>query len=1038
MKNEQKNWWRTWLSFQLVMVCMLLSGVSATYAAVEQTPDKITVSGNVRDNAGEPLIGATVRVKGQSAGTITDVDGNYSLKSVPRTGILEFSYVGMQNKEVPVAGKKTIHVMLTDDALQLEQVVVIGYGSVKKSDVTGAVASVKTEALKQIPSNSVEGLLQGRAAGLQVVNASQDPGAGSTVRIRGGSSLRGSNSPLVVVDGFPLGDAGDLKQINPADIVNMEILKDASASAIYGSRGANGVIMITTKRAKTGTTTVTVRQQVTISQFDSELDLWRDPVMMASLNNESRINGGLDPLYIGKTSSTGVYYPSIEELQTTWTTNTRWDDLVFRDTPVSNNTTATVSSSNDKTNFNLSANYYTDNGMYIKDSYSKGGYNLSIDHNIYDNFKVRFSNILSRGTRNSNGGLAYWRNPIYPVYDDGGDYYLTNASDFGHPMAITDLKKNKSKTLDVISSGALEWQLLPYLKLTTQLNYKYGTSVSDQYYPKKYTEAGTFSNGQGQIDNWEGHNLVSETFANFQKAFDKHDIGAMVGYSYEYYMSRSSGQTAKDFVNESLGNENMGAGNPEKNVITNGYSDNKLISGMLRLNYVYNNKYLLTFTARTDGSSKFGKNNKWAMFPSGAVSWKAHEESFIKNLNVFDELKFRFSYGISGNQGISPYQTLSRYGTDKYYNDGNWVTTIGPGYVSGWTGPGWIYRVWSGIPNPDLKWETTAQSDFGIDMAFLDRRLRVSFDYYDKQTRDLLRERNLALSSGYDKMWVNDGKIQNRGFEVTVDADIIHTKDWKLNGTLIYSRNRNKVLDLGSSLESGLITDPMTGTLFEFSGNNLEQYRDYTNVLAIGQPVNAFYGYKVNGIVQTLDEGVRAGLSGDYANPGEFKYMNLNGDEEITEADKAIIGDPNPDFTASLALSLSWKKFDVSIFLNGVFGQDVVNTKAFGEPSNAPFRWTPDNPTNRYPSLRDGRQVKFSDWWLEDGSFLRVQNLNVGYTFDLPKQSFLSKARLYVNASNLYTFTKFDGYDPEVGLDGIYGGGYPRLRKFTFGLDLTF
>lgn len=1038
MKNEQKNWWRTWLSFQIVMVCMLWSGVSTTYAAVEQTPDKITVSGNVRDNAGEPLIGATVRVKGQSAGTITDVDGNYSLKSVPRTGILEFSYVGMQNKEVPVAGKKTIHVMLTDDALQLEQVVVIGYGSVKKSDVTGAVASVKTEALKQIPSNSVEGLLQGRAAGLQVVNASQDPGAGSTVRIRGGSSLRGSNSPLVVVDGFPLGDAGDLKQINPADIVNMEILKDASASAIYGSRGANGVIMITTKRAKTGTTTVTVRQQVTISQFDTKLDLWRDPVMMASLNNESRINGGLDPLYIGKTSSTGVYYPSIEELQTTWTTNTRWDDLVFRDTPVSNNTTATVSSSNDKTNFNLSANYYTDNGMYIKDSYSKGGYNLSIDHNIYDNFKVRFSNILSRGTRNSNGGLAYWRNPIYPVYDDGGDYYLTNASDFGHPMAITDLQKNKSKTLDVISSGALEWQLLPYLKLTTQLNYKYGTSVSDQYYPKKYTEAGTFSNGQGQIDNWEGHNLVSETFANFQKAFGKHDIGAMVGYSYEYYMSRSSGQTAKDFVNESLGNENMGAGNPEKNVITNGYSDNKLISGMLRLNYVYNNKYLLTFTARTDGSSKFGKNNKWAMFPSGAVSWKAHEESFIKNLNVFDELKLRFSYGISGNQGISPYQTLSRYGTDKYYNDGNWVTTIGPGYVSGWTGPGWIYRVWSGIPNPDLKWETTAQSDFGIDMAFLDRRLRVSFDYYDKQTRDLLRERNLALSSGYDKMWVNDGKIQNRGFEVTVDADIIHTKDWKLNGTLIYSRNRNKVLDLGSSLESGLITDPMTGTLFEFSGNNLEQYRDYTNVLAIGQPVNAFYGYKVNGIVQTLDEGVRAGLSGDYANPGEFKYMNLNGDEEITEADKTIIGDPNPDFTASLALSLSWKKFDVSIFLNGVFGQDVVNTKAFGEPSNAPFRWTPDNPTNRYPSLRDGRQVKFSDWWLEDGSFLRVQNLNVGYTFDLPKQSFLSKARLYVNASNLYTFTKFDGYDPEVGLDGIYGGGYPRLRKFTFGLDLTF
>ena len=1035
MKNESKSWWHVFLSWQIMALCMFFSNIPVSYA---QSPDKITVAGCVKDAAGDFLIGATVQVKGISGGTITDIDGNYILKDVPRTATLVFSYVGMQNKEVPVNGKSTINVTLLDDALQLEQVVVIGYGSVKKSDVTGSVTSVKTEALKEIPANSVEGLLQGRAAGLQVINSSQDPGAGATVRIRGGSSLRGSNAPLVVVDGFPLGDAGDLKQINPSDIVNMEILKDASASAIYGSRGANGVIMITTKRAKTGTTNITVRQQITLSQFDTKLDLWRDPVLMASLNNESRINGGLDPLYVGKVSSTGVYYPSVEELQTTWTTNTRWDDLVFRDTPVSNNTTATISSSNDRTVFNLSANFYTDNGMYIKDDYTKGGYNLSVDHNIYDNFKVRFSNILSRGVRNANGGLSYWRNPIYPVYDENGDYYLTNASDFSHPMAITDLQKNETKSLDVISSVALEWQLFPFLKLTSQLNYKFGKSVSDRYYPKKYTEAGEFSNGQAEIENWEGHNLVSETFANFQKKFDKHDIGAMVGYSYEYYMSRSSGLTGKDFVNEALGNENMGAGNPEKNEIWNGYSDNKLVSGMFRLNYVYDNKYLLTLTARADGSSKFGKNNKWAMFPSGAVSWKAHEESFIKNLNVFDELKFRFSYGISGNQGISPYQTLSRYGTDKYYNDGSWATTIGPGYVSGWTGPGWIYRVWSGIPNPDLKWETTAQADFGIDMAFLNRRLRVSFDYYDKQTSDLLRERNLALSSGYDKMWVNDGKIQNRGFEVTVDADILQTKDWQLSGTLIYSRNRNKVKDLGNTLESGLVTDPMTGMLFEYSGNSLEQYRDYTNILAIGQPVNVFYGYKVDGIVQTLNEGIDAGLSGDYANPGEFKYMNLNGDSEISEADKTIIGDPNPDFTASLALNLSWKKFDVSVFLNGVFGQDVLNTKAFGEPSNSPLRWTPDNPTNKYPSLRDGRQVKISDWWIGDGSFLRVQNLNIGYTFDLPKKSFLSKARIYMNASNLYTFTKFKGYDPEVGLDGVYSGGYPRLRKWTFGLDLTF
>lgn len=464
---------------------------------------------------------------------------------------------------------------------------------------------------------------------------------------------------------------------------------------------------------------------------------------------------------------------------------------------------------------------------------------------------------------------------------------------------------------------------------------------------------------------------------------------------------------------------------------------------MARVNYAFDDKYLFTFTTRADGSSKFGKNNKWAFFPSGAISWKAHEEGFVKAWNVFDELKFRLSYGVSGNQGISPYQTLSRYGTDKYYNNGTWVTAIGPGYVSGYTGQDGIYKVWSGIPNPDLKWETTSQWDLGIDMAFLNRRLRATFDFYHKETSDLLRERNLVPSSGYDRMWVNDGKIRNRGIELTLDGIILDTKDWSVTGTLILSKNKNKVLDLGSSIESDLLRDPRTGMEYEYTGNLLEQYRSYTNILAIGQPINVFYGYKTDGIIQTLNEGLNAGLSGEYAQPGEFKYVNIyDGDGTvgvINENDRCIIGDPNPDFMASLNLSVRWSNLDASIFLNGVFGNDVLNTKTFGDPHNAAFRWTPDNPTNQYPSLRDGRQVMFSDYWIEDGSFVWIQNLSVGYTFDLPKKKiFASKLRLYLNASNLYTFTKFDGYDPEVGQDGIYWGGYPRLRKWTVGIDITF
>lgn len=1022
-----------------IWLCTLILVISSPYVMAQSKNSNLTVSGTVTDENNETLIGVSVLLKGQSKiGTVTDLEGEYLLSGVPADGVLQFSYVGMDPVTVKVEGRSKIDVVMKTSSEMLDEVVAIGYGSVKKSDLTGSVASVKPESITNTPANSVENLLQGRAAGLSINTSSQDPGAGSTVRIRGASSLNGSNSPLIVVDGFPLGDAGDLKQVNPADIVGIEVLKDASASAIYGSRGANGVIMIKTRKASEGKTTILVRQQTTFSQKSTKLDLWRDPVLMATLDNEGRINGGLEPLYTGKVSSTGIYYPSIEELMTTWETNTRWDELTLRETPVSNNTTASVSSSNDKTIFSLSANYYTDQGLYKHDNYQKYGYNLSVEHKIFSNFRILARNILSRNVRDDNGSLAYWRNPIFPVYDENGDYFLTNSSDFSHPVAISENQKKQSKGLDVISSGSFIWDILPYLTLTTQLNYKYGSSVSDSYYPKKYTEAGEFSGGQGNISNWEGHNLVSDTYANFSKDFGKHNIGAMLGYSYEYYMSRSLGATARGFVNEALGNENMGAGNPEQFGVSNGKEQTKLISGMARINYTFDNRYLLTATFRADGSSKFGKNNKWAYFPSAAVSWKAHQEEFIRRLNVFDELKFRVSYGVSGNQGINPYQTLSRYGNEKYYNNGAWVTTIGPGYVSGWTGQDGIYRVWSGIPNPDLKWESTGQFDVGVDMGFFNNRLRAGFDFYIKKTKNLLRQRNLSLSSGYDRMWVNDGNIENRGVELTLEGIIVNTNDWRLNGTLILSHNKNKITNLGNSLETGLITDSKTGMQFEYTGNNYEQYRDYINLLAIGQPINVFYGYKVDGIVQTLDEGIRAGLDGDYAQPGEFKYVDIDGDGSITENDKTIIGDPNPDLSMSLQLNLGWKNWDLGVFFNGEFGQDVYNTKAFGEPSNKPLRWTVDNPTNEYPSLRDGRQSMVSDWWIEDGSYLRIQNLTLGYTFNFKENWICDKIRLYGNVSNLYTFSKFKGYDPEVGLNGIYTGGYPRLRKWTIGVDFTF
>ena len=1001
----------------------------------------LTVTGTVSDAAGFPLPGAAVFVSGTSNGSITDPDGRYELKGVARDASLTVDILGYKSQTVSVGGRAVIDFMLEEDSMMLEETVVVGYGQVKKSDLTGSVASVKAEKITDIPANSVDALLQGRVAGVQVTNASQDPGASSTVRIRGNSSLNGSNSPLVVIDGFPYGEAGALSQINPQDIISMEVLKDASASAIYGSRGANGVILITTRKAQGTKTRISVRQQTTLSQFTQPLHLWRDPVLMAMLSNESRANSGLTQLYVGAVNSNGIYYPSIEELRTTWTTNTHWDEIVFNKAPVSNNTTVKVQSSNDRTMFTASANYYTNNGMYIEDTYKKYGANFAVDQKVFDNFRMKASANITKNDRHNNGYLSYNRNPIFPVYDENGDFWQYSVQDYYHPLALTKFRKQDKSGIDVISYMAADWTPFEWLNVTAQLNYKHGETVADYYFPKKYTERGVFNNGYGAIQNWKDDNLVVESYATFDKEFGVHHLTAMAGYSYESYESRSSDLAAVGFVNESLANENLAAGDPEKYQIQNSLYATKLISGLFRVNYALAGKYLATFTARADGSSKFGADNKWAFFPSGALSWKMNEEDFLSDVQWINLLKLRASYGISGNQGISAYQTLSRYGQHKYYYDGAWTTAIGPGYQSGTTGTGGIYAVWSGIPNTSLKWETTSQFDLGFDAGLFDNRLNLTFDWYYKHTSDLLRQRNIAPSSGYDKMWVNDGEILNKGIEITVDGTIYRDRDWNVTGTLIFSKNKNTVLSLGDSVQAGLNTDTRTGMQYEFFGNSSEQYRAYTNILAVGYPMYVFYGYVTDGIIQSLAEGLGAGLSGDDAQAGEFKYVDIyNADmlDTVNEDDRCIIGDPNPDFLASLSLNASWKNLDFSVFFNGVFGNDVINSKRFDQPDNMPKRWTPDNKSNLYPKLSDTRQTKFSSWWIEDGSFVRVQTMTLGYKIPLSKSDYGRNLRLYISADNLYTFTKFTGYDPEVSALGLYSGGYPRLRKWTFGIDFNF
>ncbi|MDD3034633.1 MAG: TonB-dependent receptor [Bacteroidales bacterium] len=1019
--------------FSLSLCLLLLMSVSAI-------AQNIKVNGSIKDEKGEPIVGAYVFVQGTSTGVNTDANGNYTI-SVAKGQTIVCQSLGYTVEKVVVSNSASINFILKEEASLLSQVVVLGYGSIKKSDLTGSVASVKSDIVNRQPIPSFEKSLQGRVAGVQV-STDTSPGGGATIRIRGGSSIYSDNSPLLVVDGFPLGSAGGLKQISPDEIERIDILKDASASAIYGSRGANGVIIVTTKKAIEGTTRVTVSNQTTFNQLSAKLDRWENLLLMAQLSNEASINAGLNPRYIGKTDASGIYYPSLGDISTgAWPYNTNWEDLVYRSVPVTNDLNVSISGSNAKTQYNLGVSYLYEQGKSIKDDYKKGNVNFSLQHKINNSITIKFSEILSKDYRYNNS--LWLRNPIFPAFNEDGSYYMLNSVDYSHPIAVSDNSYNYSNGFDSITMLGVESDITDWLKFTAQASYKYGNSINDYFQPAKYTSEGNLRNGYGKISNWNGQNAAIDAYLTFNKTFgDIHNINAMVGYSYEYGTARSSALASEDFIDSALGNENLGSGKAEKMRVSNSLSESELVSTMFRANYSLMDKYLFTVTARMDGSSKFGADNKFAFFPSGAVSWKAHNEDFIKNMELFDELKFRLSYGTSGNQGISAYQTLPRYGQQLYYYNNEWTNAIGQGFVAAWTGPNGRIRLFEGLGAPSLRWETTTQTNFGVDLGMLDNRIRLTFDIYNKRTDNLLRDGYLPPSSAFDRKKINGGTVLNKGFEITLGGDIKRSKDFNISATAIFTLNRNRLQSLGDVTSVGFNVDPKDNMAYQYWGSVPSVYRESgVNILAIGKPVNVFYGFKTDGIVQSLAEGLEAGLSGDMAKPGEIKYVDYDKSGVFDDGDKTIIGDPNPDFLASLTLNMSWRNFEAELFFNGSYGNDVINTQKFGTPKTMPLRWTPDNPNNDYPSLRESRyEYRFSDFWVEDGSYLKLQNLNISYNIDFKTKKYvLTGVKINLNATNLFTISKFSGYDPQkAGMNGIYGGGLPSYRLYTLGLNLKF
>lgn len=991
------------------------------------------LKGIVKDDKGGPLPGASVMLKGTKIGTITSTDGSFSLKIASTSAVLVVSYTGYETKEIVVGNNTNIEVTLKANDKNLDEIIVVGYGSMKKSDLTGSVASIKGDKITQVSSGSFETLLQGKIAGLSVVNNNSDnPQGGSTVRVRGVSSVNGSNAPLVVLDGIPLGDAGNINAINPNSIESVEVLKDASSTAIYGSRGANGVIMITTKRGVDGISNVFFNEKTTIGYFSRPLDYWKDPLKMAMLENESMENAGIEPRYVGKKDQYGTYYPSITELKNNdWPYYTNWPDYIFRKAAITQDYNAGVEGGTKINHYYVGLGYYKGEGMQINDDYNKLSLDLSYDHTIYKNLVVNSRAGFYRGNRNINYGMDYSRNPLFPVYNGDGSYYKLHSQDYGNPVAMTNERTNRSNNLDGYAQLQLDWNILSDLKLIVRGNGRAGNGNSYFFNPPTYTQTGDMYNGEGGTGASSYINVTGDAYLTYTKKIeDDHDLSVMLGSTIENSVFKGLNAVGQGFSNMVLKEENLRGA--EKQIISNSRSETTLASGFARLNYSFRNRYLFTFTGRADGSSKFGANNKWGFFPSGAVSWKLSEENFIKNLNFFDQLKLRTSYGISGNQGISPYQSIAQYGQDYYYLNGVEQIIYGIGNEIGREGEGNRYVQWGGMASKDLRWEKTSQLDLGIDVALLNNKINVVFDYYYKRTTDLLRRRFLNPSTGFDRVWTNDGEVVNKGIELAVDARIVNKGAFQFNAGLIFTANRNKVVSLGSKESSGYNED-VNGIKYEPYGSGILNDA-FLNVLAIGYPINSFYGYQVNGIIQQMPDQVTKNTR-----PGEFNYVGLNPDGTINPNARTIIGDPNPDFTAGLNLQLNHKSgLDLTMQLYSVYGNDIFSMRKLSGVGYTADRWTGENPTNERPSLRADRQYYASSWFVEDGSFFRIQNITLGYVFPKNLIRKLNRVRLYANINNPFTFSNVSEFDPETGEDGRGSAPYPRISTVTAGLEIKF
>lgn len=994
------------------------------------------ITGVVTDEKNEPIIGANVIVKGTTIGSITDLDGRFSLDANEKD-IVQVSYMGYISKEMTVGKSNTITVNLIEDSRNIDEVVVIGYGSVKKSDLTGAVSSVKTAELQQTPMTSIDQGLAGRASGVQVTQTSGMPGAVASIRVRGSSSLQGGNEPLYVIDGFPVysgsgfGDTGGktqmsgLSTVNPADIESIEILKDAAATAIYGARAANGVVLITTKSGKKGHDVISFEASFGFSNVAKKIDVMNAPDY-AALVNEAYTNDGMKPYYDATRMS------EIAKLGH----GTDWQDNVFR-SGITQNYQLSFSGGDQKTQYAISGNYVNQDGVILGSDFKRYSIRLNLDREVSKNFKVgthmsashTISNSVATDTGGEGGVIsgAMKMNPILPVYADEltGEYTQVNIPGtlVPNPVATAKEQKFKNATSRILGDIYAQWEIIPDLKLKVSAGADVMYHKTDRYTPSTIYQSNGMAMaaiGVNKTINWLNENTLTwnKTFA------EEHAINVLGGFTLQQNNTEYVMASASNFVNDVMQYNNLGAGSvynkPESNAV-----QWNLMSYLARVNYTLKHKYLFSVNARVDGSSRFGASNKYGFFPSASAGWRISEESFMEPVKeTITNLKLRASYGFTGNTEIGAYNSLATLGSS------SWV--IGDQLVSGFFP--------NRIPNPDLKWERTGQFDVGVDLGLFDNRLRLTADYYKKTTTDLLYDVAIPGTSGYQTMLKNIGSVENQGYELSIESDNF-TGPFTWNTAFNISFNKNKVLELGGE------------DYKEMAEGDGHLKTGSIRRLIVGKPIGVFYGYRFDGIFQNDAECKAQQSSPSPIGVGLRRYKDLNGDGKVDATnDREILGDANPKFYGGMTNTFAYKGIELNVFLQYSCGNKIFNYNAIeletptgGQNAYADLvdRWTPSNPSTIYPKATTNRNVLVNDRFVEDGSFLKLKTLSLSYSFPKVRIKHIQGVRLYVTGQNLLTWTKYRGYDPEVSYRGASTleagedfGGYPQSRTFMFGVKL--